>query len=106
MAGRIESYTHSDSIQENKGGCLVEVVCDTDFSARTDEFKAFAKKVAMMAYGFGSNDWLHLAGNFPQIEEERAELEKAIREKITVRTIRTVKLTEDWLLERERAGKK
>ena len=48
---RIESYLHSDNSTENKGGSLIELKCETDFGARTDEFKAFAKKIAQLAFG-------------------------------------------------------
>ena len=41
--GRIESYIHPG----NKIGVLVEVNCETDFVARTDEFKTLAKEIAM-----------------------------------------------------------
>lgn len=41
-AGLIESYVHSGRI-----GVLVEVNCETDFVARTDDFKTFAHDVAM-----------------------------------------------------------
>ncbi|MBC7319767.1 translation elongation factor Ts [bacterium] len=41
--GRIESYIHPGS----KIGVLVEVNCETDFVARTDEFKNLAKEIAM-----------------------------------------------------------
>ncbi|MGC8971186.1 MAG: translation elongation factor Ts [bacterium] len=41
--GRIESYLHPG----NKIGVLVEVNCETDFVARTDEFKTLAKEIAM-----------------------------------------------------------
>lgn len=40
--GVIESYVHSEKI-----GVLVEINCETDFVARTDEFKSFARDVAM-----------------------------------------------------------
>jgi elongation factor Ts len=40
--GVIGSYIHMDKI-----GVMVEVNCETDFVARTDEFKQFAKDVAM-----------------------------------------------------------
>ena len=57
MAGRIEAYIHSDSVTPNKGGCLVEVQCQTDFAARTDVFIAFAGKVARLMFGYGANQW-------------------------------------------------
>lgn len=40
--GVIESYVHSSRI-----GVVVEVNCETDFVARTDDFKQFAKDIAM-----------------------------------------------------------
>ncbi len=41
--GLIYSYIHTGG----KMGALVEVNCETDFVARTDEFKAFVKNLAM-----------------------------------------------------------
>jgi len=41
-AGLIEAYIHGSRI-----GVMVEVNCETDFVARTDDFKEFAKDVAM-----------------------------------------------------------
>ncbi len=41
-AGVIDSYVHSGKI-----GVVVEVNCETDFVARTDDFKAFAHDIAL-----------------------------------------------------------
>ena len=41
--GIIESYIHMD----NKLGVLVEVNCETDFVAKNDDFKEFARNIAM-----------------------------------------------------------
>ncbi len=41
-AGLIEGYVHSGRI-----GVLVEVNCETDFVARTDDFKTFVRDIAM-----------------------------------------------------------
>jgi len=41
--GIVESYIHMD----NKLGVLVEVNCETDFVAKNDDFKEFAKNIAM-----------------------------------------------------------
>ena len=41
--GRIGSYVHAGG----KIGVMVEVNCETDFVAKTDDFQAFAKDVAM-----------------------------------------------------------
>jgi len=40
--GVIESYVHGEKI-----GVLVEINCETDFVARTDDFKTFARDIAM-----------------------------------------------------------
>jgi len=40
--GLIEAYVHAGRI-----GALVEVNCETDFVARTDDFRVFAREVAM-----------------------------------------------------------
>jgi len=42
-AGRIEAYVHFD----NKLGALLEVNCETDFVARSDDFCQFTKDIAM-----------------------------------------------------------
>ncbi|MBS3809471.1 MAG: translation elongation factor Ts, partial [Desulfobacterales bacterium] len=41
--GVVQSYVHMGG----KIGVLVEVNCETDFVAKTDEFKEFAKNIAM-----------------------------------------------------------
>ena len=41
--GLVESYIH----QNGKVGALVEVLCETDFVARTDEFKNLCHEVSM-----------------------------------------------------------
>ncbi|MFO7971531.1 MAG: translation elongation factor Ts [Desulfobacterales bacterium] len=41
--GIIESYIHMD----NKLGVLVEINCETDFVAKNEDFKEFAKNIAM-----------------------------------------------------------
>lgn len=41
--GYIASYVHAN----NKVAALVEILCETDFVARNDEFQAMAKDVAM-----------------------------------------------------------
>ncbi len=41
--GLVASYVHSN----NRIGVLLEVNCETDFVAKTDDFKAFVKDIAM-----------------------------------------------------------
>lgn len=50
--GLVESYVH----QNGKIGVIVEVLCETDFVARTDEFKALAHEVAMQIAAMDPKD--------------------------------------------------
>jgi elongation factor Ts len=67
-AGVIASYVHGEKI-----GVLVEVNCETDFVARTDDFKNFARDIAM-----------HIAATDPEylsptdVPEQVIEKEKEI----------------------------
>ncbi len=49
-AGVVEAYVHGERI-----GVMVEVNCETDFVARTDDFKSFAHDIA-----------LHIAASAPR----------------------------------------
>src|SRR6056297_1668266 len=67
--GRIHSYIHPGG----KIGVLVEINCETDFVAKTDDFKEFAKNIAM-----------HIAATSPlgivpeDVPEKEAEKEREI----------------------------
>lgn len=50
--GLVESYTH----QNGKVGALVEVLCETDFVARTDEFKNLCHEIAMQVAAMNPKD--------------------------------------------------
>src|SRR5258708_30329589 len=50
--GLIESYIH----QTGKVGAIVEILCETDFVARTDEFKKLAHEVAMQVAAMNPKD--------------------------------------------------
>ena len=63
--GIIESYIHPGS----KLGVIVEVNCETDFVANTDDFKNFARNIAM-----------HIAASSP-LAVKRDELNKELIEK-------------------------
>jgi elongation factor Ts len=70
-AGAIEGYVHSGRI-----GVLVEVNCETDFVARTEDFQTFTRDIAM-----------HIAASNPEylkpedVPAEVVESEKAIYRK-------------------------
>ena len=50
--GIIESYIH----QNGKVGTMVELLCETDFVARTNEFKNLAHEIAMQAAAMAPKD--------------------------------------------------
>jgi len=49
--GLIESYVHNGRI-----GVLVELLCETDFVAKTDEFKHLAREIAMQISAMNPKD--------------------------------------------------
>jgi len=51
-SGKIETYIHG----EGKVGVLVEVACETDFVAKTDDFKNLAHEVAMQVAAMDPKD--------------------------------------------------
>lgn len=51
-AGIVASYIHAN----NKVGALVELRCETDFVARTDDFKALAKEITMQIAAMNPKD--------------------------------------------------
>jgi len=67
--GIIEAYIHHDS----KLGILIEINCETDFVAKTDEFKALAKELAMQ---IAIDDPLYICKE--DVSEEAIEKEKQI----------------------------
>ena len=85
MAGRIESYIHSDILTLNKGGSLVEVTCQTDFAARTEMFIAFAKKVARLTFAYQAGNWEQLIEHCPELAAEKEALREALGEEVGVR---------------------
>ena len=50
--GLIEAYIHGGG----KVGVLVELLCETDFVAKTDEFKHLAREVAMQVAAMNPTD--------------------------------------------------
>ena len=73
--GLIDSYVHDGRI-----GVLVEVNCETDFVARTDQFKELAHEVALQVAAMNPK-WVSDA-DIPEDEKQsrRAEFEKAMAE--------------------------
>lgn len=50
--GLIESYIH----QGGRVGSIIEILCETDFVARTDEFKSLSHEIAMQVAAMNPKD--------------------------------------------------
>ncbi len=70
--GVVSSYIHAGG----KIGAMVEVDCETDFVARTDEFQAFAREVAMHV---AASDPQYISADDVDDEAKEAEL-RVLRE--------------------------
>jgi elongation factor Ts len=73
--GIVESYIHATG----RIGVLVEVNCETDFVARTDDFRQFAKDVALHIAAAGP-EWVgeeHVPEEFIEAEKRVFEQEAA-----------------------------
>ena len=101
MAGRIETYVHSDSTTEGKGAVIIKVTTDSDFAARTEQFKAFAKQAAMISYGAlghmrrfvaGPDIWVMIIAKFPDLEAQRRDLERELGEAVQVTEVAILRL--------------
>ncbi len=67
--GRVEAYVHPG----NRIGVLVEVNCETDFVARTDDFIRFCKEVALQVAAT-SPKWVSVEDVAPEAIEEQKTL--------------------------------
>ena len=54
--GLIEAYIH----QNGKVGAMVEILCETDFVARTDDFKNLSHEIAMQVAAMNPKDEVQL----------------------------------------------
>jgi elongation factor Ts len=70
--GVLELYTHG----EGRVGVMVEVNCETDFVARTKEFRTLAHEMALQIAA-NSPRWVDIEGVPPEVlEEERQDARK------------------------------
>lgn len=56
-AGLVETYVHAQRV-----GVMVELMCETDFVARTDDFKNLAHELAMQVASMDPKDVTELTG--------------------------------------------
>ena len=75
-SGLIESYVHGGKV-----GVLVEVRCETDFVARTDEFKSLAHEVALQVAAMNPKDAKALLAS-PYIRDPKLTIEALVKQTI------------------------
>jgi elongation factor Ts len=75
--GLVEAYSHSDG----RVVAVVELLCETDFVARTDGFKELAHELAMQIAAMSPNDTKELL-NQAWIKNEKRKMEDLVKEAI------------------------
>ena len=86
--GLVESYIHANG----KIGVLVELLCETDFVVRTDEFKHLAHEIALQVSAMNPKDVKELL-NQEYIRDASKKIDDLIKETIA-------KLGENIILKR------
>jgi elongation factor Ts len=75
-AGLVETYVHSGRV-----GVMVEINCETDFVAKTDEFKNLAHEVAMQISAMNPADVKELLAQ-DYIRDSSKKVENLVKETI------------------------
>lgn len=75
--GLVEAYIHGNG----KVGAIVEILCETDFVARTDEFKHLAHEVAMQVAAMNPTDVAELLSQ-EYIKDSSKTIEQMVKEAI------------------------
>jgi elongation factor Ts len=81
--GRIEGYI-SDNFKQ---GALIEVACETDFSANTDDMKQFTIQTAQLVVATGKTSVDELLGSQKELKNQYDELLAKISENIKINKI-------------------
>ncbi len=76
-AGLVEAYTHTDG----KIGVLVEVLCETDFVARNEDFKNFVHELALQVAAMNPKNIEELLEQ-SWIRDETKKISDLLKEKI------------------------
>lgn len=76
-AGLVETYIHGGG----KIGAMVEINCETDFVAKTDEFKNLAREVAMQVSAMNPKDVKELLDQ-DYIRDAKKKIEQLVKETI------------------------
>ncbi|MBU1166871.1 translation elongation factor Ts [Patescibacteria group bacterium] len=88
-SGRVYCYTHAGGT----AAAMVEVACETDFVAKTEEFDALCKEIAMQIVSMNPTDVDELMAQ-PYIRDGSKTIEQLVKELVskTGENIRIVRL--------------
>ncbi len=75
--GIIESYVHANG----KIGVLVELLCETDFVARTDEFKLLAHEITLQIASMNPKDVKELLAG-PYIRDPKVTIGQLVKQTV------------------------
>jgi len=76
-SGKVYCYTHAGGV----AAAMVEVACETDFVAKTDEFEALCKEIAMQIVSMSPVDVEELLAQ-PYIRDGSKTIEQLVKELI------------------------
>jgi elongation factor Ts len=91
--GLVEAYTHA----EGKIVAVVELCCETDFVARTEDFKKLAHELAMQVAALNPKSVKELLSQ-PWIRDENKKIEELIKE-LSAKTGENIKINRLYRLE-------
>ena len=92
--GRIEAFVAKDS----RKGALVEVCCETDFSANTDHMRNFTTTAAQIASEKSINTKEALLEQNPSLQDNLNELVAKIAEKIEIKKVSLLQVAEHGVI--------
>lgn len=91
--GLVEAYTHA----EGKIVAVVELCCETDFVARTEDFKKLAHELAMQVAALNPKNIKELLSQ-PWIRDESKKIDELIKE-LSAKTGENIKVNRLYRLE-------
>ena len=88
-SGKVYCYTHNNGT----AGAMVEVACETDFVANTDEFSALCKEIALQIVSMNPKDVEELMG-MAYIRDASKTIDQLVKELVgkTGENIRVIRL--------------
>lgn len=87
-------------------GTIIELNCETDFVARSEDFVKIANDISSKAYNSKSNSVSELTEKHPELEAELTEVIGKVGEKVNLSRLAYVELTNGYLIDYIHPGSK